>query len=151
MQCFCARQSDTEQLAVRMALLCPKGMVIYLQGGLGAGKSTFARAFIHRLGYLGSVKSPTYSLLEAYRLEDGSEAVHMDLYRLADPEEVDYLALDAYENNAKVLLIEWPDKGGGHIPAADLVIDFITLEDGREIRIQAVSPRAMHWISAITA
>jgi tRNA threonylcarbamoyladenosine biosynthesis protein TsaE len=126
-------------------------MVIYLQGDLGAGKSTFARAFIHRLGYQGSVKSPTYSLLEAYRLEDGSEAVHMDLYRLADPEEVDYLALDAYEKNAKVLLIEWPDKGGAHIPPADLVIEFITQEDGREIRIRPVSPHALDWISAITA
>ena len=114
MQFFCARQSDTEQLAQSLASSCPQGMVVYLHGGLGAGKSTFARAFIHTLGFKGSIKSPTYSLLEAYRLNDGFEAVHMDLYRLADPEEVDYLALDDYEKNAKALLIEWPEKGSGH-------------------------------------
>lgn len=149
MQFFCARQSDTEQLAQTLAATCPQGMVVYLYGGLGAGKSTFARAFIHRLGFHGSVKSPTYSLLEAYRLDDGFEAVHMDLYRLSTPEEVDYLALDEYENNARALLIEWPEKGAGHIPGADIAIHFNTQADGRLLKIEPVSVQAMHWVSSI--
>lgn len=124
-------------------------MVVYLYGGLGAGKSTFARAFIHRLGFHGSVKSPTYSLLEAYRLDDGLEAVHMDLYRLADPEEVDYLALDDYEKNVKVLLIEWPDKGVGHVPPPDIAIHFITQADGRLLKLEPFTVQAKHWVSAL--
>lgn len=151
MQFFCARQSDTEQLAQALAASCPQGMVVYLHGGLGAGKSTFARAFIHRLGFHGSVKSPTYSLLEAYRLEDGLEAVHMDLYRLAEPDEVDYLALDEYEKNARALLIEWPEKGIGHIPPADIAINFITQADGRLLKIEPVSVQAHNWISALNS
>lgn len=149
MQFFCPRQSDTELLAQALASSCPDGMVIYLHGGLGAGKSTFARAFIHRLGFQGSVKSPTYSLLEAYRLDDGLEAVHMDLYRLADPEEVDYLALDDYEKNAKVLLIEWPEKGTGHIPAPDIAIHFIAQTDGRLLKLEPFTVQGKHWVSAI--
>lgn len=151
MQFFCARQSDTEQLAQRLAASCPKGMVVYLQGGLGAGKSTFARAFIHTLGFKGSIKSPTYSLLEAYRLDNGFEAVHMDLYRLADPEEVDYLALDEYENNALAILIEWPEKGAGHIPPADIAIQFTTQADGRLLKLAPFTLEARNWLLAINA
>lgn len=149
MQFFCPRQSDTEQLAQTLASSCPHGMVVYLHGGLGAGKSTFARAFIHTLGFKGSIKSPTYSLLEAYRLDDGFEAVHMDLYRLADPEEVDYLALDEYEKNALAMLIEWPEKGEGHIPPADIAIQFSTQADGRLLKFTPHTLEAQHWISAI--
>jgi tRNA threonylcarbamoyladenosine biosynthesis protein TsaE len=149
MQFFCPRQSDTEQLAQTLASACPPGMVVYLQGELGAGKSTFARAFIHTLGFRGSVKSPTYSLLEAYRLDNGAEAIHMDLYRLADPEEVDYLALDAYEKTALAILIEWPEKGHGHIPPAGLVIDFSMQPEGRFLKFTHHTLEAKNWISAI--
>lgn len=151
MQVFCPRQSDTEQLAQTLASSCPQGMVVYLQGGLGAGKSTFARAFIHRLGFHGSVKSPTYTLLEAYRLGDGFDAVHMDLYRLADPEEVDYLALDEYEKNALAMLIEWPEKGAGHIPPADMAIQFSAQDDGRLLEFTPHTFEAKHWLSTINA
>ena len=149
MQFFCARQSDTEQLAQSLASSCPQGMVVYLHGGLGAGKSTFARAFIHTLGFKGSIKSPTYSLLEAYRLDDGFEAVHMDLYRLADPEEVDYLALDEYEKNALAILLEWPEKGVGHIPPADMTIHFTTQAEGRLLKFASFTLEAKNWVLAI--
>lgn len=151
MQFFCPRQSDTEQLAQALASSCPHGMVVYLHGGLGAGKSTFARAFIHTLGFKGSIKSPTYSLLEAYRLDDGLEAVHMDLYRLADPEEVDYLALDEYEKSTLVMLIEWPEKGEAHIPPADIAIQFSTQADGRLLEFMPHTVEAKHWLSTINA
>ncbi len=149
MQFSCHNPIDTEHLAVKLALACPKGMVIYLYGDLGAGKSTFARAFIHALGFQGSVKSPTYSLLEAYTLADGTEAVHMDLYRLADPEEVAFLALDDYQTRAKVYLIEWPEKGLGYIPLADLCLRFTPQESGRLIAIQALNASASEWLVSV--
>ena len=136
MQFLCPEPADTEQLAQKLAMACSKGMVIYLQGDLGAGKSTFARAFIHELGFRGSIKSPTYSLLEVYALANGLDALHMDLYRLADAEEVVFLALDEYAQNAKVWLIEWPEKGLGYIPNADIVIRFSQQDKGRLLEFQ---------------
>ena len=142
MQFSCPDPIDTERLAERLAMECPKGMVIYLQGDLGAGKSTFARAFIHALGFDGSVKSPTYSLLEVYAIADGFDALHMDLYRLADAEEVAFLALDEYAQNAKVWLIEWPEKGQGYIPNADVLIRFNQQDNGRLLEFQAQNAMA---------
>ncbi len=150
MQFSCPEPIDTERLAAKLALACPNGLVIYLQGDLGAGKSTFARAFIHALGFQGSVKSPTYSLLEAYALTEGLQAVHMDLYRLAEPEEVAYLALDDYEKTAKVWLIEWPENGLDYIPIADVLIRFMPQNNGRLIELQAVNAMAKAWLNTIS-
>jgi tRNA threonylcarbamoyladenosine biosynthesis protein TsaE len=149
MQFSCPNPIDTEHLAAKLALACPKGMVIYLLGDLGAGKSTFARAFIHALGFQGSVKSPTYSLLEVYTLADGFDALHMDLYRLADAEEVAFLALDEYAQNAKVWLIEWPEKGQGYIPNADLHIRFTVENSGRMLEFQTQNAKASACLGAI--
>lgn len=142
MQFSCPKPIDTERLAQRLALACPNGSVIYLHGDLGSGKSTFARAFIHALGFQGSVKSPTYSLLEAYALADGLDAVHMDLYRLADPEEIAFLGLDEYDKKAKVWLIEWPEKGIGYIPRADVAIHFRMNQIGRMLECRAFNDAA---------
>lgn len=149
MQFSCPEPIDTERLAERLAMACPKGMVIYLQGELGAGKSTFARAFIHALGFDGSVKSPTYSLLEVYTLADGFDALHMDLYRLADAEEVAFLALDEYAQNAKVWLIEWPEKGQGYIPNADVLIRFSQQDNGRLLEFQAQNAMATDYLKKL--
>lgn len=149
MQFSCPEPIDTERLAERLAMACPKGMVIYLQGELGAGKSTFARAFIHALGFDGSVKSPTYSLLEVYTLADGFDALHMDLYRLADAEEVAFLALDEYAQNAKLWLIEWPEKGQGYIPNADVFIRFSQQDNGRLLEFQAQNAMATAYLKKL--
>lgn len=149
MQFSCPEPINTEQLASKLALACPNGLVIYLQGDLGAGKSTFARAFIHALGFDGSVKSPTYSLLEAYALADGMDALHMDLYRLADSEEVAFLALDEYAQNAKVWLIEWPEKGQGYIPNADVCIRFTTQNSGRLLEFKTANAVASAWLESV--
>lgn len=146
MQFLCPQVIDTEQIAEQLALSCPFGSVIYLYGDLGAGKSTFARAFIHALGYAGSVKSPTYTLLETYCLADGTDLVHMDLYRLADPEEVAYLALDEYQNKARAWLIEWPEKGLNFIPSADLNLNISMREQGRYLDFEAQNTLAKNWI-----
>ena len=142
----CPLPSDTEHCARQLALQCPKGVVVYLYGDLGAGKSTFARAFLQQLGVQGPIKSPTYTLLEVYPLPDGSDAVHMDMYRIADPEEVDYLALGDYERSASVTFIEWPEKGLGHIPVADLSITFTHSGLGRLLTFKAENSLAENWL-----
>lgn len=110
-------------LASEFASQVSAPLVIYLQGDLGAGKTTFARAYIHALGFSGYVKSPSYGLLETYRA-GGQDILHLDLYRIEDPEELEYLALrDLYGANT-VLMVEWPDRGKNHLPKPDLVLEF---------------------------
>jgi tRNA threonylcarbamoyladenosine biosynthesis protein TsaE len=141
----CPDESATQNVACALARHLPHAAVLYLYGDLGSGKSTFARAFIHALGFQKAVKSPTYTLLEAYALTDGMQAVHMDLYRLADPEEIAFLALDDYDETAKVWLIEWPEKGLGFIPAADVAIHFRMHGNGRFLECQTFNDAAARW------
>ena len=115
-------------------------LVLFLRGDLGAGKTTFARAYIHALGFAGYVKSPSYGLLETYRA-GGQTVLHLDLYRIEDPEELEYLALRDLFDASAVLLVEWPDRGGDRLPAADLVLDFDESDEVRFIQFTAVSER----------
>jgi tRNA threonylcarbamoyladenosine biosynthesis protein TsaE len=126
--------SQPERYAVAKSF----GAVIYLTGDLGAGKTTLARGFIQGYGHTGPVKSPTYTLVEPYEFEHGN-VYHFDLYRLADPEEVDFLGVDDYFEEGNVCLFEWPLKGSGRIPAADLFIELSDSGTGRALncRIQS--------------
>lgn len=112
--------------------------VVWLRGDLGAGKTTFARAWIHALGFEGYVKSPSYGLLETYPL-DGQTVLHLDLYRIEDPEELEYLAIRDLFDAATVLLVEWPERGRDHLPAPDLVLEFGEENGSRFIRCRAIS------------
>ncbi len=121
-----ASLDDTRQLALELASQPARlaGQVIYLRGDLGMGKTTLVRFLLAALGYQGRVKSPTYGLLELYAL-GGTPALrvlHLDLYRLEDPEELEYLALRDLHDEHTLLMVEWPDKGRGMLPAADLEI-----------------------------
>jgi len=113
-------------------------LVVYLQGDLGAGKTTFARALIHALGYRGRVKSPSYGLLEHYEA-GGFTVLHLDLYRIDSPAELDYLAVRDLFDNQSILLVEWPEKGGGFLPPADVVLNFGEAGNRRFVRVGARS------------
>ena len=116
-----ASEEDTMFVAGLFATAIGAGGVIYLEGDLGAGKTTFVRGFMRGLGFLDAVKSPTFTLVEPYELGRG-QVYHFDLYRLGHPEELEYLGVDDYFNENALCLIEWPEKGSGYLPDCDILL-----------------------------
>ena len=115
------------------------GAVVFLMGELGAGKTTFTRGALRALGHAGSVKSPTYTLCEPYDLADAGQLCYLDLYRLSNPEELEFLGIRDYVASGAILLIEWPSKGKGWLPAPDLQVALVEFNDGRELKITALT------------
>ena len=138
----------TEALGRALAASLPPRAVVHLCGDLGAGKSTLARALLRHLGVSGSIRSPTYTLVERYPIPQG-EAVHLDLYRIADPEELAYLGLDELAERARLWLVEWPERGQGGLPAADLRIDLDLAGQGRSARLRALAEPGNGWLQAL--
>ena len=121
-------EQDTQNLAQILAQHFTTG-VVYLIGDLGAGKTTLTRHYLQHLGHQGSVKSPTYTLVEPYQVQ-GRDIFHFDLYRLNDPYELELMGIRDYlETPNALFLFEWPSKGGDEIPQADLIIDIQKSED----------------------
>lgn len=129
-----ADEAATAALGRRLAAVLHTG-VVYLEGELGAGKTALARAILQGRGFAGKVKSPTYTLVEPYHV-DGEDIYHLDLYRLADPEELEWLGLRDMLEDRHLLLIEWPSRGAGYLPAPDLVIELAGLGDGRVVNLR---------------
>ncbi len=140
---FLPDAAATDQLGAALAATRPKPAVVHLQGDLGAGKSTLARALLRALGVQGAIRSPTYTLVERYPLPAG-EAWHLDLYRIGDAGELDFLGLD--EAEADLWLVEWPERGSGALPPLDLRVALDMQGQGRRARLQACSPAGQAWL-----
>ena len=134
----CKNQSATESLGADLAKRLSFPSIVYLFGELGAGKTTLCQAIIHAFGYQGVVTSPTYNLIQEYPVAEGV-IYHMDLYRVDDPSEIEFLGIEDLLNSHSLLLIEWPQKGLGYLPAPSHEIMFEKQSglpnDMREIRL----------------
>ena len=142
-----ARQQ--ELLGGMISAEAPAAFIVYLEGDLGAGKTTLVRGFLRGLGYRGNVKSPTFTLLEPYELEDRA-VYHLDLYRLADPEELEYLGLRDLLSRDATLLIEWPEQGRGMLPEADIVVDVGYRKKGRHLGFRSRSAKGERLLGSLS-
>jgi len=144
-----ADEAATDALGRRFAeALAGGGMVIYLHGDLGAGKTTFARALLGALRVGERIKSPTYSLVEGY-VAQGRPAWHLDLYRIADPGELEWLGLDALADPAALVLVEWPERGRGALPAPDLTLHLAYADGGRQARFEGHTTRGQDLLARL--
>ena len=119
--------------------------VVYLEGSLGAGKTTLVRGLLRALGVSGSVRSPTYTLVEPYAPPAGPPLFHLDLYRLADPEELEMLGHRELLEPGSLVLVEWPVRGEGWLPAPDLVLSLAAEGDGRRLSGCGLSDFGQAW------
>ncbi|GLQ88693.1 tRNA (adenosine(37)-N6)-threonylcarbamoyltransferase complex ATPase subunit type 1 TsaE [Dyella flagellata] len=142
-------EDATRVLGTKLAGALDSGLVVYLRGDLGAGKTSFARALLSAMGVGERIKSPTYSLVEGYHGKDGRPAWHLDLYRIADPGELEWLGLDALADLAAVVLVEWPERGLGALPTPDVEVHLSYHGSGRHARLQPKTVRGEHVLARI--
>lgn len=140
-----ADEAATLAFGARLARELAPGMTFYLEGDLGAGKTTLVRGLLRGLGYDGRVKSPTYTLAETYSLP-AFELYHFDLYRMHDPREWLDAGFREVSDGRAVSLIEWPDKAAGWLPPPDVLIRLTIADDAREVECEAASPRGAHYL-----
>lgn len=135
-----------QKLANQVKNVLKQGIVAYLNGDLGAGKTTLTRGFVQGMGHKGSVKSPTYTLVEPYELAPWT-IYHFDLYRLADPEELEFMGIRDYFNDSSCCFVEWPEKGVGLLANADISINMAYLDEQRLVKLQAHSELGLKLLS----
>ncbi|KQB54271.1 tRNA threonylcarbamoyladenosine biosynthesis protein TsaE [Pseudomonas endophytica] len=122
--------------------------LIFLEGDLGTGKTTLSRGIIRGLGHTGAVKSPTFTLVEPYEIND-IRAFHFDLYRLVDPEELEFMGIRDYFDEDALCLIEWPQQGAGFLPKADLTITIGQHNTGRQLTLSPQGARGESWCAEV--
>lgn len=147
---YLADEQAMSDFGARIARVTQGHGLIFLEGNLGMGKTTLSRGIIRGLGHVGAVKSPTFTLVEPYEIGD-IRAFHFDLYRLVDPEELEFLGIRDYFEDDAMCLIEWPDKGAGFLPKPDLTIT-ITIspqDSGRSLKILSQGSRGEAWCAAL--
>lgn len=133
MEYHAASEQEMEAFGARLARALMPGAVISLRGPLGAGKTTLVRGLLRALGWQGSVKSPTYTLVESYAFGD-LHLHHFDLYRLTDPAELEFIGLRDFLDGHAICLVEWAERGAGMLPQADLVVEIAFQDGGRGMR-----------------
>ena len=149
MKLYAANEAEQVAIGARLSRAVQGRALIFLRGDLGAGKTTLVRGFMQARGHQGNVKSPTYTLIEPYELPSGN-CYHLDLYRLADGEELEYLGLREMLAEQAVLLVEWPQRGDGWLPQADLLVDIRYQGEGREIELTAGSSKGEQILSGFS-
>ena len=145
---YLADEQAMSDFGARIARITQGHGLIFLEGNLGMGKTTLSRGIIRGLGHVGAVKSPTFTLVEPYEIGD-IRAFHFDLYRLVDPEELEFLGIRDYFEDDALCLIEWPDKGAGFLPKADLTITISPQDSGRSLKILSQGSRGEAWCAAL--
>lgn len=138
---FLADESQQIALAKIVAQHLKSSFVMLLKGDLGVGKTTFARGFVQASGFDGVVKSPTYTIVEPYPIDANRMCYHFDLYRLADPEELEFTGARDYFNDNDVCLVEWPENAEGFLPPADWICEFSHYNEGRNLIISAMTEK----------
>jgi tRNA threonylcarbamoyladenosine biosynthesis protein TsaE len=141
-------EAATMRLGARLAPLLRPGLVIYLEGDLGTGKTTLARSLIRALGHAGAVKSPTYSLVEVYVISS-LYLYHFDFYRFESPEEFHHAGLGEYFNETAVCLVEWPERAEGCVPSPDLRLRLHHAGVGRLLEAVADTPQGQACLNAL--
>ena len=129
----------------RLAAVLRAGSVVFLRGELGAGKTTLVRGFLRAAGFAGAVKSPTYTLVEPYQVGE-QKIFHFDLYRLADPDELEYMGIRDYFDGSAICFVEWPERGSDLLPEPDLVIHILHRNHGRAVQLSATEQALIHQI-----
>lgn len=147
---FLPGEDETLAFARRFGQCLHGQGLVFLQGELGAGKTTFCRGILRGLGYAGAVKSPTFTLVEPYRLGKIS-VFHFDLYRLGDPNELEYIGFDDYIDRGGLVLVEWPELADGVLPESDLTLELQVQGQGRRLTIKANSVHGEHVIRQLQA
>ena len=145
---YLADEQAMSDFGARIARITQGHGLIFLKGNLGMGKTTLSRGIIRGLGHAGAVKSPTFTLVEPYEIGD-IRAFHFDLYRLVDPEELEYLGIRDYFEDDALCLIEWPEKGAGFLPKPDLTITISPQDSGRSLNILSQGSRGEAWCAAL--
>jgi tRNA threonylcarbamoyladenosine biosynthesis protein TsaE len=149
---YCSSEADTRNVAFILGKAFTEegygGTCTFLRGDLGAGKTTFSRFLLHSLGHNGNVKSPTYTLVEPYELGPNT-LFHFDLYRVADPEELEFMGIRDYFTPQSACLVEWPEKGHGLLPVPDLIVDISYHRSGRMFEFEGFSPFGLLCIEGL--
>lgn len=145
---FLACEEDVVAFGSALAAAARPGLVLHLSGELGAGKTTLTRGIARGLGHRGAVKSPTYTLVEPYeRL--AIPLYHFDLYRLGDPGELEFLGLRDYFSGNALVVVEWPQRGAGALPPADLALTLTVRPDGRQALMHAGTEAGEAWLDRL--
>jgi tRNA threonylcarbamoyladenosine biosynthesis protein TsaE len=144
--------THTDALGSALAKVLTPGLVLYLHGDLGAGKTALTRALLHAAGYAGRVKSPTYTLAEPYEVTIDQQAVtmtHFDLYRMSSPEEFLDAGFREHFNEKSICIVEWPEKGAPVLPLPDINMTFTVSKSGRDVELRALSDKGNQCLARL--